>query len=351
MAETKVTQLDENEQLPFLYAITSYGADYPVSVLVDRLDSETILIPEFQREYVWSIRDASRFIESLLLGLPVPGIFLSKEPETQKMLVIDGQQRLRSLQWFYDGVFFPTKRAFSLKNIESKFKGLTYKELPPEDKLRLDDSIVHATVIRQDEPTEDQSSIYHVFERLNTGGKLLRPQEIRSVIYHGSFSQLIANLNLLPGWREVFGARNKFLRDQELILRFLALFYAGHAYRSPMKGFLNAFMARHRHLDDLTAEDFTGKFARTIDVVADCLLEMRPFRPERALNAAIFDAVMVGIARRLQSSDEANCACVQAAYRELLANAEFLEAASRATANEVNLQKRLRMATEAFAAC
>ena len=93
--------LDEvDEVVPFKYSITSYGADYPVDSLVKRISMDDILIPNFQRGYVWSLKEASRFVESLLLGLPVPSIFLSREPETQKLLVIDGQQRLSSLRYF-----------------------------------------------------------------------------------------------------------------------------------------------------------------------------------------------------------------------------------------------------------
>ena len=81
--------------MPYKYLITSYGADYTVEVLVKRMRENTILVPAFQRSYVWSHRTASRFIESLLLGLPVPGVFFSREKDSEKLLVIDGQQRLR----------------------------------------------------------------------------------------------------------------------------------------------------------------------------------------------------------------------------------------------------------------
>lgn len=95
------------------YLISSYGADYPVDGLVQRIQREDIYVPPFQRNFVWSHAQASRFVESMLLGLPVPGIFLFKEPDTQKLLVVDGQQRLRSLQWFYEGVV--RGREFSLR--------------------------------------------------------------------------------------------------------------------------------------------------------------------------------------------------------------------------------------------
>src|SRR5689334_16025480 len=82
---------------PLQYSITSYGADYPVDSLVKRIQVGDIFVPEFQRHFVWKHPQASRFIESLLLGLPVPGIFLSRDEETNKLLVIDGQQRLETL--------------------------------------------------------------------------------------------------------------------------------------------------------------------------------------------------------------------------------------------------------------
>ena len=87
------------------FTITSYGADYPVETIVARLNSDAFFVPPFQRNFVWSQRHASRFIESLLMGLPVPGIFLYKDAKTNRHLVVDGQQRLRTLQFFYEGNF------------------------------------------------------------------------------------------------------------------------------------------------------------------------------------------------------------------------------------------------------
>ncbi len=171
--------------MPYAYSITSYGADYPVDALVKRIEDSSILIPDFQRKYVWKQPQASRFIESLLLGLPVPGVFLEKEPGKQRLLIIDGQQRLLTLYYFYEGIFEPTGRSFSLTGVQSQFEGLTYKTLSVEDRLRLDDAIIHATVVRQDEPTDDRGSIYHVFERLNTGGTPLSDQEIRTCVEIG----------------------------------------------------------------------------------------------------------------------------------------------------------------------
>jgi hypothetical protein len=153
----------EDESLPVTYEITAYGADYPVDGLVQRIESGDIIVPSFQREFIWTKRQSDRFVESLLLGLPVPGIFLSRSPSSTKLLVIDGQQRLRTLQSFYKGVIHG--REYVLDHVAERFKGKKYETLEEDDRRRLNDSILHATVIRQDEPSDDQSSIYSIFER------------------------------------------------------------------------------------------------------------------------------------------------------------------------------------------
>ena len=102
------------------------------------------------------------------MGLPVPGIFLYKEAETNKHFVIDGQQRLKSLQAFYSGLLGDKK--FRLTGVREPWAGKSYEELDPSDQLKLDDLIVHATIFRQDQPADVLDSIYFVFERINSGG-------------------------------------------------------------------------------------------------------------------------------------------------------------------------------------
>jgi Protein of unknown function DUF262 len=166
-----IVDIDESlEVVESRYSITSYGADYPVDGLVQRLNRGSIRVPSFnpevstasgivgfQREFVWTKSQADRFVESLLLGLPVPGIFLVQEPDNV-LLVLDGQQRLGSLQAFYNGIF--KGKEFRLSYVEHQFKGLSYADLPGESQRRLDDSIIHATIVRQDERSDDQSAIY-----------------------------------------------------------------------------------------------------------------------------------------------------------------------------------------------
>ena len=108
-----------------LFSISSFGVDYPVETLVSRMNKKLFYIPPFQRAFVWSQNQCSRFIESLLLGLPVPGIFLFKEADSGKHLVIDGQQRFKSLLYFNSGLI--NAKEFSLTGLETKFGGRTYR--------------------------------------------------------------------------------------------------------------------------------------------------------------------------------------------------------------------------------
>lgn len=339
---------DESKFVPFKYSITSYGADYPVDSLVKRIEDGSIYVPSFQRGFVWGFGQASRFVESLLLGLPVPGIFLSREQDTQKLLVIDGQQRLRTLQYFYGGIFADTGQEFALRDVPSQFGGVTYKSLQDEDRRRLDDSILHATIIKQDEPSEDDSSVYHIFERLNTGGTQLHPQEVRACIYHGEFNDLLRELNNNEHWRAVYGSVSRRMRDQELILRFLALHHRADAYERPMKGFLNKYMGKNRHLLLQSKDELSNVFVTAIEVVYECL-GSKAFKPKRAINAAVFDAVMVGIARRLKRGPISDSAAVPALYENLLADKSFAAATETGTADEESVRSRLMLASKAFA--
>jgi Protein of unknown function DUF262 len=356
--EEEVEDLDEvNEVIPTTYTITAYGADYPVDGLVKRLGQGDIVVPlfsmqaepgqstvGFQREFVWTRPQCDRFIESLLLGLPVPGIFLVKEP-SGKHLVLDGQQRLRTLQYFYEGLL--QGKEFALENVQEKWRGKTYKKLDADDRRRLDDSIIHATIVRQDEPSDDQSSIYLIFERLNSGGTFLQPQEIRVALYHGKLASLLSALNTNPSWRSLYGKKSARLKDLELILRFFALYYHAKSYRRPMKEFLNRYMASNVELQTAAESELRPLFESTAETIHKFIGD-RAFRLKSAINAAIADSVMVGIARRLAAGPVNKPEDFKAAYEALLKNTDYLKATGRSTADEEFVRLRLERSTEAF---
>lgn len=344
--ETQVIDPTEDEVLDFTYSITSYGADYPIDSIVKRLRNEKIRIPSFQRGFVWSEKQASRFIESLLLGLPVPGIFLSRDTDSVDLLVIDGQQRLKSLLYFYDGVI--NEKEFKLKDVQVRFEGKTYKTLDSDDRQRLDDSILHATIVKQDEPSDDNSSIYLIFERLNTGGVSLSPQEIRSAIYQGLFIELLKKLNEYDQWREIYGNKSNRLKDQEFILRFFAMKFYRNKYKKPLKGFLNLYMAKNRNLTINTSEQLSESFTTTIDYILQ-VLGKKAFRPSNIINASVYDSIMVGVSHMLENrkpimkEDE-----FLYNYEKLLNNNDYIDATNDATSDNPVVEKRMNMAIKAF---
>jgi len=343
---------EEPAVAPIQYDISSFGADYDVEGLVKRLERGDILIPPFQRNYVWSFKDASRFIESLLLGLPVPGIFLAKESDSNRLLVLDGQQRLKTLQFFYNGFFNPQEdskkqQVFKLFSVQPKFEGLTYQTLDEQDRVKLNDSLIHATIIKQESPHDDDTSVYHVFDRLNSTGRRLTPQEIRTAIDHGKLIDLIKELNEHGSWREIYGKRNSRLKDQELILRFLALFFDGQQYQRPMNEFLNKFSKKHKDADDIFLQQARGVFTETIDVLSEAV-GRSAFRPISTINAAAFDSITVGLARRLQKGPINKIQEVTSAYNELLSDTDYLKLISQSTSDESNVEARITKATAKF---
>ena len=327
------------------YAISSYGSDMPVDGVVDRLNRKDIFIPQFQRKFVWNQAQASRFIESLLLGLPVPGIFLFKEPASRRLMVVDGQQRLLTLQCFHEGLI--RNKKFDLVGVCEEFLGKTYKALSEADRRELDDSILHATIFHQDQPSDDRSSIYSVFERLNTGGTPLQPQEIRACVYRGAFNDLLSDLAGNAHWKGLYGPSSSRKKDEEIILRFLALYSSLETYERPMKQFLNDFMDRHRDITDALCEEYRAKFESTVEIVAE-VLEPKALRPERNLNVSVADAVLVGMAHRLDLGPINDHMALRDAHERLLNRLRDGRLFSSGTTDKERVMMRINLARSEY---
>lgn len=358
-SEEHVLDVDpEQEVLAVSYDITSYGADYPIDGLVKRLTKGDIVVPSFdpeydeseeiqgfQRRFVWTRPQMDKFVESLLLGLPVPGIFLVRD-KTNKLLVLDGQQRLRTLHAYYRGLH--NGREYQLKHVQEPFIGKTYEQLDDEDRRRLDDSIIHATILRQEFPTGSQDAVYSIFERLNTGGSALQPQEIRVALYNGPFLRTISNLNEDPDWRELYGPPSSRFKDQELILRVLALYERPEAYSRPVKGFLNKYLSDYKERSEAESAELSEIFQISTELIHQHV-GSRAFRPVRPLNAAVLDSVMVGVMRRVAVNGDVDGEKMKRSYDALISNRGYLAATTFSTAAEDSVKDRLRLATEAFA--
>lgn len=340
--QTESPETDEQDVIS--YQISYYPADFTLKGYLDKYDSGQLVIPPFQRSYVWDQVKASKLIESFLLGLPVPGVFLYKERQTNKLQVIDGQQRILSAVRFFKNEF--DERIFRLKNVNPKWEGKTYNELSESDQYQLNDTVLRATVVQQLDP-QDDSSVYHIFERLNTGGINLNPMEVRKCVYFGRFFSFLEELNQLDSWRLLIGkpSVDKRLRDVELVLRILALSHDLSSYEKPMKRFLNKFMTRHRNMNEADldeairsqGESFQNACVRILDAMGE-----KPFHLRGRLNFAVMDSVMAAtIACPHISGDE-----LRRAFEGLKADPDFFDKATRNTSDEATLEGRFAKAFE-----
>lgn len=179
-------------------------------------EGDLILQPDFQRDYIWNKKQASKFIESLLLGIPVPTIFLS-ENEDSTFEVIDGQQRLTSLSLFWTG-----KLALTGLTTLAEYNGKKYVDLNSDIQRMLSNSRTMSVIILQKQSSRDVK--FDVFQRINEGATKLSPQELRNVIYRGKLVDKVKELSDIQSYKSQFGRVTVARRThQEIILRMLSI--------------------------------------------------------------------------------------------------------------------------------
>lgn len=310
------------------YDITASSNDFNVVTIVNFLDEGAIRLPPYQRNFTWDRKRASKLIESLIIGLPVPQIFLYEEARN-KFSILDGQQRLMSI-YFFSKKRFPRKsKRAQLREIfaeagnypphvlsdDSYFETFSL-DLPAEDddnknllnglnfdtlgeytsQLRL--RPIRSVIIKQNEPKDDNSSVYEMFDRLNTGGVNLRPQEIRANLYFGDFYEAVYELNKNSIWRKIIGYEDPdaSLRDVELILRSLAMLCYLDQYKPSMTRFLNRFSNyAKRDMSENSVTLLKNIFVNFLNLVKP--LDANLFRLSGRFSIAIFEAALYGCCR------------------------------------------------------
>jgi len=345
----ELTTEDEADEAPYIeFDISVSPSDPSLELLSQQIDRGDIIIPFYQRKYVWKIEQASKLIESFLMGLPVPQVFLYVNAD-DRLEVIDGQQRLMSVKYFMEGLFGEEddkgrRQVFKLKDLSerSEYNGKTFSDLLPKDQRKFRNSTLRAINIKQLKPSLRNDSVFYIFERLNTGGTQLKPQEIRNAVYRGNIVARLSELNETPGWRNILGiARaDKNQKDVELILRLFALFEVWVGYEKPMLHYLNKIMDRERAFESERAARFATRFPQVVQIINDAL--KRPFRPRGVINSAVLEAVMITLLENeaIKSSDLAKC------YDKLLQSRAFLNVITGGTTDTLVLKHRLSLARE-----
>lgn len=322
--------------------IHTQAYDLSLNTLKEQWDDETLMIPEFQREYVWDNAKASRLVESFLLNIPVPVLYFAETPAA-KYEIVDGHQRVYSLVRYMDNQF-----GLSGLRIQQEFKGRRFHQLPDREQRYLKTRSLRAIVIGAD---SHPSMKFETFERLNTGGLALNAQEIRNALNQGPLNDLITSLEKEPAFLSCLGISRprKRMVDRELVLRYLALRNDLASYRPPLVRFLNDFMAAHADPSDAWLREQARDFQNTVERVSDTL-GRAAFRvtdsagtpTERSINKALYDAQMLTFAAADPDALKQRRAAVAANVAGLFGQDSFEDAIRRATGDRSRTLSRLR---------
>lgn len=339
----------ENEQeedgVPLSYDIASYPSDFTLSGITQMWKDGDITIPDFQREFVWSMRQSSLLIDSFLSGLPVPPVFFYVD-EDSKNLVIDGQQRILSVVFFFEGYFgkestHGKRQVFRLSGlgVNSPFHNRKYEDLEESDQRRLRQAVLRAVNIRQISPSEENTSAFHIFERLNTGGTPLSPQEIRNVVFRGDFNRQLKSANKDENWRRILGKAylDKHQKDIELLLRVFSLVGTSDEYEKPMKEFINVAMRKHRDGKSKKAIAFFSAFPQMTRLVTNELGD-KPFHLRGPLNVSALDSVCSVL---LENITTIKASDLSQRYEDLKNDEEFQKNTSYNTTDTKTVQDRI----------
>lgn len=363
------------------YELTSSPNDFNVLTIVNFIDSGAVKVPGFQRNYVWDSRRASKLIESLIIGLPVPQIFLYEESRNSFM-VIDGQQRLMSIYYFVKQRF-PRKEKrpelrlifdregsipdqvlqddnyFAKFNLDlpspipgkpNKFHGLNYSTLA-EHRSSYELRTIRNVIVKQAIPKEDDSSIYEMFNRLNTGGINLKAQEIRTSLYHSPFYDMLYRANTQEAWRKLLGVSEPDLhmQDVEVLLRAFAILLEGDKYQPSMSKFLNRFskMAKKYSVEQIAhfEELFTAFLVAINDVPRNLFAG-----GSGKFSVSVFESIFTAAcANAIRDRNIQVPIVTQSAIASLRANKDYQAASQQATTNKTNVAMRIQIATKILA--
>lgn len=336
--------------------VLTRAGDPQVRALNDKQKrGKLVLQPDFQRQYVWDRKKASRLVESVLLRVPLPIIYLSEQPDN-KEYVIDGQQRLTSLFSFIDGRF-PSGDAFKLTGLTA-YKELNKKAFPEigeelQDRIQ-DYTLRTVTLLRQSDPDLK----FEIFERLNTGSEPLNDMELRNCVYRGSYNGLLKELAAEPDFRSLLGllAPDRRMRDVELVLRFASFYHETYlAYTSPMKRFYNHDMEKYKDISAEDAAKLRTAFKNALALIRSLLGSQNAFKryypgdsknpngswEPKKFNASLFDVLMGVFWDKDKNQVMAALDPLREGWLDIMAaNAEFRESIERSTSSQDMVRRR-----------
>jgi hypothetical protein len=331
--------------------------DYNLATLADLVKKNSIdsinLSPKHQRRLRWDNKRQSKLIESFLMNVPVPPIFLNEDSYGQYS-VIDGKQRLYTISKFFDNDLTLT----GLK-IFGDINGKTFSTLPSrfQTVLRTRVTLRSVILLRQSNPKIK----YEVFERLNSGGVKLNAQEMRNSVNHGKLNDMILEISENKKFHRLLGIKNKEksglyqeMRDAELVLRYFTYRNNLDDFSSKMRITMDAFMENNVSPSDEMLAEMRDDFLKTLDIVDACFGEysFQRWQPEshrwrKKFLASIYDAQMFACREFSVNEVKAKRETLLIGLKDLFSNKEFRTAIDAATntpsffKNRIDLMKKM----------
>lgn len=320
--------------------------DFTVSTINDYINNEHIVIPNFQRGYVWTRTQASRLIESLIIQCPIPVVYLSQNAD-ETLSVIDGNQRLTSISLFLNN-------GFPLSGLSTypELDGLTFSELDPRFQRHIINRTIRCIAILKE--THPQIK-FDVFERLNTGSVRLNPQELRHGVYNGPLMTKIEELAKASLFKRLTSTSNdNRMKGDELVLRYFTLKERASVYEKPMSVFLNKYAEDNRFMDGKKLEDLANNFTTNLNkchfLYGDFAFKTFDENRKRLkANTALYEAQMLSIdtlnptLEQIEAIDKND---VIDRLETLLSNPDFYNTITKATTDKNVVTKRLTDYTE-----
>ncbi len=359
------------------YDISASPNDFNIKTLFDFIDSGIVKIPGFQRNYVWDIKRASKLIESIIIGIPIPQIFLFEENKN-KFIVIDGQQRYMTIYYFKKKRFPKVEKRFELRQIfdakggipsdilndneyfsdfelhladtkpgkKNKYNKTNYYTLDEDDRVTLDLRTIRNIIIKQTSPDDGNSIAFEIFNRLNSGGVNLKPQEIRTSLYHSSFYDSLYTINLNSQWREMTPQKEPDLhmKDIEILLRGFAMLVMRDKYSPSMTQFLNRFSLDAKKYERDYIEYLTKLFETFVSSCSK-LDKKLFFNKSGRFNISVYESIFYAVCKDAYDARTTDIRSFSLASVEKLKNESgFIDSTQSNTASLSNVSKRLELA-------
>ena len=327
--------------------------DYNLGALSDLIQAKTIdLSPKYQRRFRWDRNRQSRLIESFLMNVPVPPIFLNEDAYGQYS-VIDGKQRLTAINEFMRGRL----RLKGLK-VFGDINGRSIDDLPDslQNAIRTRANVRAVIILRQSDPDVK----HEVFQRLNTGGIRLNAQEIRNSAWPGPLNELILDLSVHPDFHELLGITKpdssviyREMRDAEFVLRYFTFRNTWNTFSGGMMRALDRFMSDNQRTPPERLEAWRSEFLATLENVRAAFgdVAFRRWVPDQNLwrnqvIAALFDAEMFASRGRDTEVLRAKAGEIRPALQALFEDEDFRRSIDAATNTPSLFRKRIQMIQE-----